>query len=792
MPPLRPKFDKERRQLEAKLLFERLTTFKSDSNWDSWVSKLKYYDLQWRARLPRTARPWDHASDFNPHLTWTKVEDVHAVLYGFFQTLQWYSLAPAGMRKGISIEEIRNRAEEQTELLRWSQMNESKSLAFLDRYLHSGVCFGSGTGSIGYMRDSRNMRMEIPIPEEMREATPGEDIPFKDFLDLALGDSLLGDLKGDNDSGFHGEFVDDDGQEKEGIFWVDMNHPFRKRDTPVIIAQREVVHYDAPETKFRLPWEIMVPSHSKSLQSAREYWVTERMGYNDIVSLADMGVFNTVTQKELRALARFDLRAGDPEKPQNRYDLGSGSAQFTDDTISQQRDEDSIGPSLLQTMEKTTFEVVMEKRFEDVDGDGFAESIVRAAIHGVSDGEMSDILLMQHPIEYIYPHGRRNEFDWHLFPVHDRYPGMGVPEVLEKDQIEENAFHQSRSDVIEIITKPGGMYESMSGLSPESLQYRPGMLIRTRDPQRAYEPFRFPVNPTLLFSEQVGIETDAERAIGATDMGLGRSPSRGNAPRTLGGTAILVRQQQMRTAVYLQRALYGQGDRPGSLVEWLHQYRELMAAFMPEEKQIELKGRNEPVVVKRADLQGRFTFTISFDPELNNPQLKASNAVQRYQLSVGNPLVMQNPQALWHITQDMWKNTGYHAGPAVLPSPTQGQDHPPMSDEDVIFQLSKGIYVSPVVGEDLQSRIQVLSEILNSPAQLSSFGLVNLPLLVRHVGEAMTLMTQITGGQVGQQGAPPASVPANGAGPSPDQLQQPNVSLAQTELGRESEGEFLP
>lgn len=782
--PLRPRWDKKRRQREARLLFDRLTTFKSDSNWDSYVSKLRYYDQQWRARLPRTNKPWDHASDFNPHLTWTKVEDVHAVLYGFFQTLEWYMLGPSKIRKGVSMEEIRRKAEEQTEMLRQSQLNEANSLAFLDAYLHSGVTFGAGYGSIGYVRDARNMRTELYIPDEFREVEIGEDMPAIDFLKLVLGDQLSGTLKQTEADAFEAPFIDDDGEEKDGVFWIDTEHPFRPAGQPTIICQREVVTYDAPETKFKLPWEVMVPSHAKSLQTAREYWVSERMGYHDIAFLAKIGAFNTLTMKELQELAKTDRKsADDEERPHNRYDTGGGSTQFTSTEIEEERDMQSIGPGLLETMEKTTFEVIFERRFEDVDGDGYAESVIRAAIR-----DREDILLMHHPIEYIYPHGKRPEFDWHLIPVHDRYPGMGIPEVLEKDQIEENAYHQSRSDVIEIITKPGGMYESMSGLSPESLKFTPGMLVRTRSPQTAYEPFRFPVDPTLLFHEQVGIETDAERAVGATDMGLGRQASRPNAPRTLGGTAIMVRQQQLRTMVYLHRALYGQGDRPGSLVEWLYQYRELMAAFMPEEKQIQLKGRAEPVTVKRSDLQGRFTFVLSFDPELNNPQLRAANAVQRYQLSLGNPLVQQNPQAMWHLTQDLWRNTGLSGGPAILPPPQAGQDHPPYTDEEVLFNLAKGIYVAPVVGENLEQRITVLAEILNNPARMAEMGATAMPLVVKHMGEAMTLMQQGTMMQMG------ANVPAPGGGngTAPTSLAEPNVTLAQTNFGREMEEDLLP
>jgi hypothetical protein len=295
------------------------------------------------------------------------------------------------------------------------------------------------------------------------------------------------------------------------------------------------------------------------------------------------------------------------------------------------------------------------------------------------------------------------------------------------------------------------------------------------------------VDPTLLFAEQSGMELHSERMIGTTDLGMGRSPTR-NAPRTLGGTQIVVGQQRMKSNVFIQRATYGNDRTPGGILEMLSQARALWKAFMPPAMEFRSVGTNEIVKADRADLQGRYDFVIDFGDEVINPQLRMQNAILRYQLSMQNPMVMANPEAVWELTVDMWEATGKRNAARVLPPP-KGGSHPPMDQDAENEVLSKGVYVEPLPQDDHAAHLSSVMKLVQDPARLSSFSPSEIPLLERHVSEHMRLQTAamspragLTAGVEAGQGVPPMPSPQDavyeaGAAPMSGAASGPQVPI---------------
>jgi hypothetical protein len=473
----------EKRREEARLCLDRKADFESRCGFGSYTQNLAKWDIQWRGRMDRYNRPWPHASDYNPPVTFSKVEDVHAILYGFVSGFDFFTVAAAA-KSGNADEIMRKRAQDWTDLLRWSLQNESNSSAFLDRFTHDGITYGSGFGSLSWFRACRKIRSEIFIPDELRADEKSADTTI---IKAALGEDLKRGIEKRDSESWDICFVDDDGEEKDGIAWVDRDNPFRPEGEPVLVVERDAVWYEAPRPRNIAPWDILVPPDALDLQTCRRFWVRERMGYDEISRLCESGVFNAISRDDLK-----DLR----EKASRKNPALSGSSG-SHDTVDAIRDTD-LGTTKISSS-SDLFEVIFEYCFEDVDDDGYEESIIRAVINFGKP-----ILAMRHRLEYLFPHGRRPVFDWHYIPVDNRYYGMGIPELLERTQMEANCFYQSRNDVLEIITKPGGMYDPMSGLAPNEITYTPGMMVKVRDPATAFRPFVFPVDPTHLLREQSG------------------------------------------------------------------------------------------------------------------------------------------------------------------------------------------------------------------------------------------------------------------------------------------------
>lgn len=718
------------------------------------VNRLQTWDQQWRARTQRSNPPWKGATSYATLLTWSKVEDIHAIMFGYFSGTNYYSLAASSLPNSAGQELIRERSEVWTELLRWSQLNESNSRPLLDRWLHDGILFGSGFGKLGWQRLQRSSQADFPLPQTLANR---EDLSDKEAIRSALRNRLKAGPKPLDDNTFEITFIDEDGEERDGVAWVDRNNPFRAAGNAHVIVERDFVLREAPYGENVAPWNMVIPPDARDLQSARRYFERGHLAYDEIARLAQSGLFNAVSRADLKELRERTLTSRIEE---------NASSYESEDAVEARRDVE-LGTSVLQTRQEL-FKVVYEYAFEDVDGDGFAESIVRAMVDTTRP-----ILLMRHRIEYLYPHARRPHFDWHLYPVDNRYYGMGVPELLEGTQGEANAFYRSRGDLVELLSKPAGLYDPMSINAPEKLRLTPGSLVKARDPQRSYQPLVWAADPGILIREQSGMEREAEMGVGSTDLGLGRSPGQPNAPRTLGGTAIIVRQQQLRMQVLLMRAMYGRGEGGGGIQEYLLQYHQLYQALMPEEKQFRLLGTDEIKKVTRSELQGRYDFVIDFGQELNNPQLAMQNSLLRYQNGMQNPLVVTNQDAMWKLTVDMLEQTGLKGASRWIPRPSGGGSHPPMDQKEELAVMAKGIYVEPLATDSHVEHLAAIQQAIQDPIGTVEAGLTpdTMLLVGRHAQRHFEMMAVAQG----QQGP---SLPGGNGGP-----RSPRSTLAMSQYG---------
>jgi hypothetical protein len=246
----------------------------------------------------------------------------------------------------------------------------------------------------------------------------------------------------------------------------------------------------------------------------------------------------------------------------------------------------------------------------------------------------------------------------------------------------------------------------------------------------------------------------------------------------------MVRQQQLRTDIILRRALYGTSEVSGGVKEFLHQYKDLCAAFMPAETEFRVLGTDEVRKVQRSDLQGRFDFVFDFGEGVNNPQIRAQNSMMRYQSAMPNPLIQRNPMALYEITVDMLEATGMKNARRHLPPPAEGMTHPPLQQQEEFAILSKGIWIEPLPADDHGAHLAEIAGLIQDPPRMASmFGAREVELLNRHAEEHLKMMNMMQmagqggGGQMGGGGQ------SMGMGMSP----APGVPPAQ-----EVEPEFSP
>jgi hypothetical protein len=737
----------ETRTDKANAIIGAMDDVASNSGHSQWVSNLRNYYEQYLMRMPRYNPPWEHATSYNPPLTFSSVEDTHALLCSFVQKASFFTPVPISLGD-IPPELLQKRARALHEKLKHTLTVQTNYSAFVDDWIKNGCVLGSGVGQPTWTRDARSFVEEIFLPPEVRAKR--NDIKDFDVIAFGLSDRLTKRPQRMGKSrNYSVSVINEAGEEITGIAYVSDEGPFRRKDERGLFLRSEKVMYDAPELFNVMPWDLIVPADVKGLQTARKFHHVVHIDFGELAALVNNGTFNMLTEADMKELKAYC--------EQSFVGEGYRGDDLVDDQVDQYEGKSKLG------YKSRSFRVIYEYSYQDLDKDGIEESVICAVIEG-----KMPYYAMERRLEWLYPHGRRPFFDWHLFPVAGRYHGMGIPELLEEMQKEINATYWAKGDAIEIGSKPMGMYSSLSGFDPKIMQARPGMMMKVRTTRDAYTPFVLPMNIAPLVGEQMSMERHGEKAIGATDMGMGRGPGQPNAPRTLGGTAIMVQQQQLRSSIYMQRAICGRDSRGGGLREMLQQLTALIAMFTPEHEQLKVLGSNEYLNISRQDLRGRYNFMFEFEEGLTNQQVQAQNAKELYAMSVGNPLIQQNPQALWHITTRMMAKMGVTDAAAVLPPPQPGVTRPQMDQDDEFIVLSRGVDPGVLDVDDHAEHLRKIAMLMQNPERLAMlFSERTIGLLNQH-GQAHFQKWQVQQSGMMQAGqgipSPGGSLPA---GPSP-------------------------
>lgn len=183
---VRLRLRKTKRDEEARKCLDDLGDFNTRCGFDQHSENLAGFDKQWRMTIKRHNPPWDHASNFNPPITFKTVEDMHAIIAGFFQSLNFFSMAPSSLQD-IAENIMRKRANMFESYVKWSMENQSNVISYFDKWVHDGCLFGTAVGYLPWVKLIRNMRTEFYLPDEAKQA---DNITDRTLIQIALGPRL--------------------------------------------------------------------------------------------------------------------------------------------------------------------------------------------------------------------------------------------------------------------------------------------------------------------------------------------------------------------------------------------------------------------------------------------------------------------------------------------------------------------------------------------------------------------------------------------------------------------------
>lgn len=279
-----------------------------------------------------------------------------------------------------------------------------------------------------------------------------------------------------------------------------------------------------------------------------------------------------------------------------------------------------------------------------------------------------------------------------------------------------------------VFFKPGG------AMNPGTFRLKPGMGVPTEDPAGVNV---VKLNPNLDYAigRQQDILATAERITGITDQSLGRAVDRPNAPRTATGQLALIEEGNIRA--YLDATILRE-----DMEQIIGDIWDLDCDLVPQEE----PGLFFRVTEEQADglfdtkkggafmtpkeFGGRYDFKLKFATSVWSRESKKQQALAFYQVAVMNPLVMQNPSALWSLLNLLAKTFDIDFA-GIIPKPPE-LDQPKTPDQEWTEMLQgETVEVNPQDHDDLhlQKHIQQLEDERKDPDR--DAGAIGL--LVKHI-----------------------------------------------------------
>lgn len=305
-----------------------------------------------------------------------------------------------------------------------------------------------------------------------------------------------------------------------------------------------------------------------------------------------------------------------------------------------------------------------------------------------------------------------------LYPEHDHprpiveaallpdgsYWGPGFFELLEEIEREMTAVNNLGVKAGEMSVAPPGFYSASTGIEPEKWKLEPGILYPVDDPRAVNFPqMRADLSFPIAYGQE--LKTVAERLTGRTDLNMGRTQAGPNAPRTLGQTQLLLEQGDIRSAFDLRTLRESMRGILRHIWELSLEYLGEHAFFrITEEEAGGLFSVHQGFAsLDAADRTGHYDFDLTFATSRIGKEALKERQLALYQIDIANPLIVNNPRALYHVTAALHRAFGDEQFERLVPKPPDDELSLPPDEEHTL--MLQGEDVSPRPGDNDQDHL---------------------------------------------------------------------------------------
>jgi hypothetical protein len=289
------------------------------------------------------------------------------------------------------------------------------------------------------------------------------------------------------------------------------------------------------------------------------------------------------------------------------------------------------------------------------------------------------------------------------------YWNAGFGELLESIEDEVTVNHRLFTDAGRLSVWPLIFFKPSSGFDPDKFHYEAGMALPTEDPN-GVRAIQVQGNLQYPIVNQQALVGYGERATGVTDFSQGRASDQPNAPRTARGTLALLEQGNVRANLDTLVLREDMGQIVKHFWELEQQFPSSRRTFFRVTEQQAgglFPTKDGGSYLEPEELGGEYDFELKFATSVWSREANKDREISLYQLDLGNPLIVNNPRALWMATRRVHKALGDDNFADLIPEPAD-LARPRTPDEEWTLALQgEPIAVHPDDQDELHVRAHI-------------------------------------------------------------------------------------
>lgn len=323
--------------------------------------------------------------------------------------------------------------------------------------------------------------------------------------------------------------------------------------------------------------------------------------------------------------------------------------------------------------------ILEQHRKWDLDGDGVQEDYIMWV-----DYETQKVLRIESAL-YIDPiteESKRAEYftAYTFIPNPESWMGFGFGHLLEGLNESANTLINQLIDAGTLSNVIGGFVNRRSGLKTGDLEFEMGVFkgvdISTDDIRKAIFNLDFKGPSNVLFTLLSLIQTYAREITTVSEQMMGKLPP----SDTTATTMLAVMEQGMKVFSTIHKRIHR------SLKKELKKIVELNKAYLNEQVyftvQDSTSGEMQTYQAGWMDFANNIDVIPSSDPSITSRAEKLIKAREAYTMGMQNPMIANNPEALYRLTKEIYEALEVKNIDQILkmPEPQEPSDVPPQEE----------------------------------------------------------------------------------------------------------------